>query len=134
MGGFSLPKKESRQCRKLGIAYVQIIPSLKGAAEQIRKALGDDTAVFKKTGQSGATAVTGALAASLGTAFAKGFNRVNAIDQAKAKLQGLGASAETVDQVMKNALASVKGTAFGLDAQQPLPRAPWPLASNQAKS
>lgn len=112
---------------QLGIAYIQIIPSLKGAAEQIRKALGDDAAVFKKTGQevgggmmnglqNAATAVTGALAAGLGTALVKGFSRLNSIDQAKAKLQGLGASAETVDQVMKNALSSVKGTAFGLDS------------------
>jgi len=52
----------------------------------------------------------------LGTALFQGFNRLNAIDQATAKLKGLGHSAATVDTIMANSLASVKGTAFGLDA------------------
>lgn len=56
-----------------------------------------------------------AAVALIGTSLAKGFSRLNAIDQATAKLRGLGNSASTVDKIMKNALASVKGTAFGLD-------------------
>lgn len=52
--------------------------------------------------------------AVLGTALFSGFNRLNAIDQATAKLTGLGHSAGTVQKIMDNALASVKGTAFGL--------------------
>ena len=43
-----------------------------------------------------------------------GFNRALAIDQATAKLTGLGHSTTEVKSIMDNALASVKGTAFGL--------------------
>jgi len=44
-----------------------------------------------------------------------GFDRAVNIEQAEFKLKGLGHSAEEVDDIMKNALASVKGTAYGLD-------------------
>ena len=44
-----------------------------------------------------------------------GFDRSLNIEQAEFKLKGLGHSAEEVDAIMKNALASVKGTAYGLD-------------------
>ena len=44
-----------------------------------------------------------------------GFNRALSIEQAEFKLQGLGHSAEEVDKIMENSLASVKGTAYGLD-------------------
>lgn len=43
-----------------------------------------------------------------------GLNRVMQIDQAKAKLTGLGHSGKEVSSIMGSALASVKGTAFGL--------------------
>ena len=54
------------------------------------------------------------MAAILGTALTKGFSRLTSIENAEAKLKGLGNSAKTVSQVMDDALASVKGTAFGL--------------------
>lgn len=63
----------------------------------------------------GALAVGAVAIGGIGTALTKGFSRLNAIDQAKAKLQGLGNSAGQIDKIMTNALASVKGTAFGLD-------------------
>ncbi|MHA7145438.1 tape measure protein [Arthrobacter sp. TmT3-37] len=60
--------------------------------------------------------VTGAgVAAVLGTALVKGFGRLSAIENAEAKLSGLGHSGETVTGIMKDALAAVKGTAFGMD-------------------
>lgn len=60
--------------------------------------------------------VTGvALTGILGTALVKGFQRLNSIEQAQAKLKGLGNSAKDVTAIMDNALAAVKGTAFGLD-------------------
>lgn len=52
---------------------------------------------------------------SLGVALHKGFDRLNAIDQARAKLTGLGHSGKAVDRIMASALKSVKGTAFGMD-------------------
>lgn len=54
------------------------------------------------------------IATVLGASLVKGFGRLDAIDQAEAKLRGLGNSAGTVEKVMDNALASVRGTAFGL--------------------
>lgn len=64
------------------------------------------------------TAMKGAgvlAAAGLGGALTAGFKRLTAIDDAKFKLQGLGNSAADVQSIMDNALAAVKGTAFGLD-------------------
>lgn len=61
-----------------------------------------------------ATAVVGGASAALGTALVSGFQRLNAIDVAKNKLRGLGHDTQAVESIMKNALASVKGTAFGL--------------------
>lgn len=62
-----------------------------------------------------AAKVTGAaIVAGVGTALVKGWGRLTAIDDAQAKLKGLGHSAESVQTVMDSALASVKGTAFGL--------------------
>ncbi|KWX19721.1 hypothetical protein AFM11_34325 [Mycolicibacterium wolinskyi] len=54
-------------------------------------------------------------AAGIGAALHAGFSRLTAIDDAKFKLQGLGNSTEKVLSIMDNALAAVKGTAFGLD-------------------
>src|SRR5699024_4232506 len=44
----------------------------------------------------------------------KGFSRLNQIDQARAKLSGLGHEAGSVEKIMDSALAAVKGTAFGM--------------------
>jgi tape measure domain-containing protein len=63
---------------------------------------------------AGVAAVGAVAAAGLGTALVKGFQRLDAIDVAGAKLRGLGNDAEAVDAIMENALNSVRGTAFGL--------------------
>ena len=65
-----------------------------------------------KGGLIGVGVAAGAL---FGAALKKGFARLSAIEEATAKLDGLGHSAKTVELIMKNALASVKDTAFGLD-------------------
>ena len=62
---------------------------------------------------AGITAGTAAIG-GLGTALTKGFGRLNSIDQATAKLEALGNSGQDVENIMDNALASVKGTAFGI--------------------
>ena len=54
----------------------------------------------------------GAVVGSIGS---KGISRALNIQDAKAQLTGLGHSAESVGTIMESALASVKGTAFGLD-------------------
>src|SRR5699024_8920094 len=53
----------------------------------------------------------GALA---GITIGKGFGRLVEIDNAQAKLDGLGHSGKDVKGIMNNALESVKGTSFGL--------------------
>lgn len=72
------------------------------------------TSSINKVFKVGAIALGGALAAGIGTALVKGFQRLDAIDTAQAKLRGLGHDAGSVTTIMQNALASVKGTAFGL--------------------
>ena len=66
--------------------------------------------------KAGAIGAAGAVAGLGATALWKGFGRLQGIDQARAKLTGLGHSAQGVDKIMDNALNSVKGTSFGLDA------------------
>ncbi|WP_282847218.1 tape measure protein [Microbacterium oxydans] len=114
-------------------AYIQLQPKFTGVKGEISSALGasDVQSAVAQSGSSmgdkllaglgktlkvGALAVGGVLAAGIGTALVKGFDRMKAIDEARAKLTGLGNDTKTVDTIMKNALASVKGTAFGLGA------------------
>lgn len=114
---------------ELATAYVSLVASTGGMKKQISQALGDSVKTADSVGQSagskmasslgktfkaGAVGAGAAVAGVLGTALTKGFARLNAIDQAQAKLKGLGNSAEDVSKIMDDAMASVKGTAFGL--------------------
>ncbi len=63
----------------------------------------------------GALGAAGAIGGALTKSLVGGWGRLSAIENAEAKLTGLGHSAESVTAIMDNALASVKGTAFGLD-------------------
>lgn len=127
---------------ELASAYLTLIPSLKNAQQQIESQLAgvDGTRAGKSIGKGVSTGFGGAisgLAKSAGSAFvglAKvgvaavgtittavgglalkgGFERALAIESAEAKLKGLGHSSESVSAIMDDALASVKGTAFGL--------------------
>lgn len=62
-----------------------------------------------------ALGVIGVASAGIGVAISKGVSRLTAIDDAKAKLTGLGHDAQSVAAIMDSATAAVKGTAFGLD-------------------
>ena len=114
----------------IATAAVQIVPTFKGLHKETQKGLAGTEREFGKSGKksgsllskafkgmavAGIGAAGGAIASGFGIAMAKGFQRLNAIDQAEKKLQGLGHSAKDVEGIMKNALNSVKGTAFGLD-------------------
>ncbi|MCC5781373.1 hypothetical protein CRM73_00120 [Kocuria sp. CCUG 69068] len=113
-------------------AYVPLMPSMKGIKSHVARELNSSgiASVATQSGQSmgsrmasglGSTLKTGAkvagagVAAVLGTALVKGFGRLSAIENAEAKLKGLGNSGEATAEIMANALASVKGTAFGMD-------------------
>ena len=52
---------------------------------------------------------------ALSVVLTKGFGRLQGLDQAAVKLNALGKSTEEIAQISKSALASVEGTAYGLD-------------------
>lgn len=62
-----------------------------------------------------AGAVTAFGSAVAGIAIAGGIARQLKIEDAQAKLRGLGNDAESVEAIMNSALESVEGTAYGLD-------------------
>lgn len=114
---------------ELATAYVSLVPSARGMRERIAREL-DIDAPAEKSGTSAGRRLTGALGsalkksvvgigvaagAALSAALVKGWGRLTAIEDAQAKLAGLGHSATSVKTIMDNALASVRGTAFGLD-------------------
>lgn len=80
--------------------------------------LGDKIRAGLATMGTGALLGTGAAMGSavtqgFGTALSAGFDRLKAVDQARASLSGLGHDAQSVETIMTNAMNSVKGTAFG---------------------
>ncbi|WP_426366292.1 peptidoglycan DD-metalloendopeptidase family protein [Mammaliicoccus lentus] len=89
--------------------------------EGFKKVSGTLETISKKSVEMGSTLTNkitkpamiagGALA---GITIGKGFGRLVEIDNAKAKLDGLGHSGKDVKGIMNNALESVKGTSFGL--------------------
>lgn len=114
---------------ELAVVYVPIVPETSKIAPGVRSALGGAarhaekdgagigsklSAGIGKTLKTGAVATGAAVAGVLGAAMTKGFQRLTAIDSAEAKLSGLGHTAGGVASIMGDALAAVKGTAFGL--------------------
>ncbi len=114
----------------IGTVYVQVVPSGKDFGKTIEGQIGQNvinagktggdgllksmSGVFSKVGKIGLGAVT-AIGGSITALAAKGgFERALNIENAQAKLKGLGHSATDISAIMDNALASVKGTAFGL--------------------
>lgn len=69
-----------------------------------------------KWAKRGTVLVGGMVATVAGLAAGGGISRALNIEDATAKLKGLGHDTKSVEQIMTDALASVKGTAFGLDA------------------
>lgn len=115
---------------ELGVGYISIVPEVSKISPGIAKALKGADVEAAKTGQSmGAklsdklqgTLKKGAMGAGvaaggfLAAGITKGIGRLNSIEQAEAKLKGLGNSTKQVGSIMENALASVNGTAFGLE-------------------
>lgn len=82
------------------------------AAGGLQTGMGKVGNVLKNVGFGVATA--GAI--GLGVALKKGFTRLTGIENAQAKMKGLGHDTKSVDAIMANALTSVKGTAFSLDS------------------
>ncbi|EOM77900.1 hypothetical protein DW322_08860 [Rhodococcus rhodnii] len=114
---------------ELGVGYLSIVADTSKLPGQVQKALDGGQAQADKAGQGmGSKLATGlgktlkvgvvgagaAAAGVLATSITKGLGRLNAIEQAEAKLSGLGNSTQNVGKIMDNALTSVRGTAFGL--------------------
>lgn len=115
---------------EIAAAYISIIPETSKIAPGITKAMGGAEKSASKSGESmgqklssgmgsalkkSAVGVGVAAGAAIGAGLTKGIGRLNGIEQAEAKLRGLGHSASSVGSIMDNALASVKGTSFGLE-------------------
>lgn len=105
----AIPKDAlAKQARDLGDSVGQSIGrGIQGASSFVTTNL---TRVVKGAALAAGAAVVGIMGYSL----KKGWDRLVAIDDAQAKLKGLGHDAGTVQEVMDNALKAVKGTAFGL--------------------
>ena len=118
---------------ELATGYVSLVIDTKRVPGQIRSAFGSADAIARSSGRQMGGTMSVALGTALGSGITKaasaaaggiktvlsstlgaGFQRLNSIDQAQAKLRALGSTGSEVDAIMKNALASVKGTAFGL--------------------
>lgn len=110
----------------IGVAEVLVKPSFRGAQQSVAREM---DGIAESSGKSagsrmgaalggalkvGAVAVAGGALAGIGLALTKGFERLQAIENARASLAGLGHSAESIQGIMNDAMASVKGTAFGL--------------------
>ncbi|WP_102157710.1 phage tail protein [Zhihengliuella halotolerans] len=111
-------------------AWVSITPTFDGGIKKIQKELGGvGDPAGKKAGKGFASGIGGAavkagkvaagavavVGGALGAIALKGgISRALQIEDAQAKLTGLGHDTKNVDKIMDNALASVKGTALGL--------------------
>lgn len=115
---------------ELARAFVEIIPVTKGISQKTKEEIFPDEKTSEKAAdragkgfsnrlgsllKKSAIGVGIAAGGVLATSLVKGFGRLSSIENAEAKLRGLGNSAEDVGSIMDNALASVRGTAFGMD-------------------
>ena len=86
-------------------------------ADQSTNKFGTSLRKFASRGVKVAAVGMAGLATTIATMTIKGgISRALNIEDAQAKLRGLGHDAESVETIMESALASVKGTAYGLDA------------------
>lgn len=114
----------------IGVVYIEVAPSGKDFGKKLE---GDITQAADNAAKTGGTSILGKFGGAFGkigkiglgtigtiaggiTALAAkgGFQRALNIENAQAKLKGLGHDSKSIAEIMNNALASVKGTAFGL--------------------
>ncbi|WP_033189288.1 tape measure protein [Rhodococcoides fascians] len=114
---------------ELGVGYLSIVASTNGMQRQITQAMNGAAGQADRIGESmggklasgmaktlkvGALATGAAVGGLLATSITKGLDRLSAIDNAQGKLTSLGNSTASTAKIMDSALASVKGTAYGL--------------------
>lgn len=117
----------------IATAAIGLIPVMTGAERNISAAL-SSTAITSQADRAGRSIgqkmassamsalktglkVGGVVTAAVGAMTIKGgLDRALGIEDARAQMSGLGHDTKSVEKIMGNALASVEGTAFGLDA------------------
>lgn len=104
-------KELQEQQRIAGSGWTKLSNGLKATGDNLTS-VGNGV---KDIGKKMSMAITAPVAALAGTAIAKGLSRLIGIDEAKAKLDGLGHSTKSIESIMGSALDAVRGTAFGLD-------------------
>lgn len=96
-----------------------VIVSVLADTKQFAKGFQESESTLGRIGQLGKTVaktVAGVGLAIGGIALAGGFSRALKLDEANTQLKALGYNTQQIDSIMGSALASVKGTAFGLDS------------------
>lgn len=107
--------------------WVEIVPTTKGIKGKVEREFGQGFDAVEDRGRGlwgrisdGVKGVAATVTGVLGAAFTKslvgGLGRLLNIEDAQAKLKGLGHDAATVTAIMGDALNAVRGTAFGMDA------------------
>ncbi|ASX98692.1 tape measure protein [Arthrobacter phage Colucci] len=96
----------------IGSALAGAVNTSVTVGDKIGTALSSGMETAGKTMAIGGAIVGGVVA----KAISGGINRQLNIEDARAKLSGLGTDAATVNSIMDSALAAVQGTAFGLDS------------------
>lgn len=100
-------------------AIDRVVGKAQTADRTMSKGLEGMGKAFTGVGQKLTSAITkpafGAATALVGITLVKGFNRLTGIDDARAKLKGLGHDAESVESIMDSAMESVLGTAYGFN-------------------
>ncbi|MFI8660102.1 tape measure protein [Rhodococcus qingshengii] len=114
---------------ELGVGYLSIVADTSRIPGQITSALGGAQSSANSAGESmgsrlasgiGKTLKVGMVTAGvaagglLASSIHKGIGRLSAIDDAQGKLTALGNSTAATAKIMDSALASVKGTSYGL--------------------
>lgn len=116
--------------QELGTGYIIISPSTKGLGKAIEGSIAGGTqsgtaksgktilstigGAFGKIGKIGVGTIGTIATGIIGLTAKGGFDRALNIERAQTKLKALKYDTQSVDKIMGNALASVKGTAFGL--------------------
>ncbi|WP_231995391.1 tape measure protein, partial [Mycobacterium sp. 1274756.6] len=109
--GFMAGANRNSLIRYFSDLWMDIQTSGSASGVLIGRAVGAGVTTGLVATAAGAAAVIGGI----GYTLTKGFQRLQGIDQAQFKLKALGHSGAEVSAIMKDAEASVKGTAFALD-------------------
>lgn len=90
-------------------------PGLSSAWSGLRTQISGAATAFTSVLGGAAVVAGGMIAGALGKAVVGGFSRLSNIENAEAKMRGLGFAAADIDSAMAGASAAVDGTAFALD-------------------